>query len=135
TKCGHGPEWKLPEQNFAAGVQKELATSLDTLKTDVIDLYILHRDNQEMPVGTILEALQPAIESGQVLALGASNWEYRRVVEANEYAEQHGLTGFAVVSNTLSLAQPAAAFYTGLVHADPIGERWHQETGIPLLPW
>ncbi len=135
TKCGHGPEWKLPEPNFAVGVQKELATSLDTLKTDVIDLYILHRDNQEMPVSTILEALQQAIDSGQVRALGASNWEYRRVIEANGYAEQHGLTGFAVVSNTLSLAQPAAAFYTGLVQADPIGERWHQETGISLLPW
>ena len=135
TKCGHGPELKLPEQNFAACVQEELAASLDTLRTEVIDLYVLHRDNQEMPVSTILEALQPAIVSGQVQALGASNWEYRRVIEAKGYADKHELTGFSIVSNTLSLAQPAAAFYTGLVHADPIGERWHQETGVPLLPW
>lgn len=135
TKCGHGPELKLPEKDFADSVEKELATSLKTLHTDVIDLYMLHRDNQEMPVGMILETLQPAVEAGHARALGASNWEYRRVIEAGEYAAKHGLTGFSIVSNTISLAQPAAAFYTGLVHTDPIGERWHQETGIPLLPW
>lgn len=135
TKCGHGPELKLPERHFAALVRQELSLSLETLHTDGIDLYLLHRDNQEMPVAAILEPLNEAVAKGHVRAIGASNWEYRRVIEANEYAERHGMTGFAVVSNTLSLARPAAAFYTGLVHTDPDGERWHEETGIPLIPW
>ncbi len=116
-------------------VEEELRTSLETLRTDRIDFYLLHRDNQEVPVARILEPLNAAVGSGRVRELGASNWEYRRVVEANTYAARHRLVGFSLVSNTLSLAQPAAAFYPGLVHADPIGERWHRETDIPLLPW
>lgn len=135
TKGGHGSDGKLPENNYANMVHDEVAASLRTLKTDTIDLYMLHRDNQEMPVRAILEPLNEEIASGRLRALGASNWEYRRVTEANEYADNHGLTGFAVVSNTISLARPAAAFYTGLVHTDPAGERWHQDTGIPLIPW
>lgn len=135
TKCGHGPDYKLPEHDFAGSVRRELDESLRTLETDTIDLYLLHRDNQEMPVAWIIEPLNAHIAAGRVRAIGASNWEYRRVEEANEYADKHGLTGFAAVSNTLSLARPAAAFYTGLVHTDPMGERWHRETGIPLIPW
>ena len=55
--------------------------------------------------------------------------------EANAYAKQHGLKGFAVVSNNLSLAVPSAPFYPRLVSTDPAGERWHAKTGIPLLSW
>lgn len=135
TKCGHGPELKLPERNFADSVRRELAISLETLNTDVVDLYMLHRDNQEMPVSDVLEPLHRALDRGSVRAIGASNWEYRRVIEANEWAGRHGLAGFSIVSNTLSLARPAAAFFTGLVHVDPLGVRWHQESNIPLLPW
>ena len=88
-----------------------------------------------MIVGEILEPLNNAVDSGHVGVLGASNWEYRRVTEANEYAEKHGMKGFGVVSNTISLSHPVAAFYPGLIATDKMGERWHSETGIPLIPW
>ena len=54
TKCGHGPELKLPERDYADSVRAELALSLTTLNTDVVDLYMLHRDNQEMPVSDVM---------------------------------------------------------------------------------
>ncbi len=135
TKCGHGKDGALPADNFPGVVTEELTTSLQTLRTDHLDLYLLHRDNQEMPVAEILEPLNREIADGRVHAIGASNWEYRRVTEANEYAYKRGLKGFAVVSNNISLAIPAASFYRGLVSTDKMGERWHAETGIPLLPW
>ena len=135
TKCGPTGEGVLPAEDFPEVVREELTTSLQTLKTDHIDLYLLHRDNQMMPLPEILEPLNREIAHGRVHAIGASNWEYRRVAEANEYADKHGLKGFAVVSNTLSLAPPVAAFYPGLVSTDKAGERWHAETGIPLIPW
>ena len=134
TKCAHG-EGVIPNENFPALVREELTTSLAMLKTDCIDLYLLHRDNQEMPVGEILGPLNGEIVRGRVRAIGASNWEYRRLTEANEYAEKRGWQGFAVVSNHISLAMPSAAFYRGLVSTDREGERWHGETGIPLVPW
>jgi len=135
TKCGLTSECVLPADDFDGVINRELAESLKTLRTDYIDLYMLHRDNQYMPVWEILEPLNKQISDGKVHAIAASNWEYRRVSEANEYAYKHGMKGFAAVSNNLSLAAPAAAFYTGLVAVDKMGEAWHRKTGIPLLSW
>jgi aryl-alcohol dehydrogenase-like predicted oxidoreductase len=116
-------------------VTRELDESLETLRTDHIDLYMLHRDNPAVPVGRIVERMNRELERGTVSALGASNWTYARVDEANAYATQHGLHGFAAVSNNLSLAVPAAPFYPNLVSTDPAGERWHEATATPLLSW
>ena len=134
TKGAHG-DHIIPEADYPQVVHRELDTSLETLKTDFIDLYLLHRDNQEMTVGEILDPLNEEIARGRVRAIGASNWEYRRLTEASEYADKHGLQGFVAVSNNISLALPAAAFYRGLVSTDREGERWHLQTGIPLIPW
>ena len=134
TKGCHG-KGVIPEEEFPEVLGAELDISLRMLKTDRVDLYMLHRDNLEIPVGEILEPLNEEIDRGRIQAIGASNWEYRRVAEANEYAQKRRLRGFSAVSNTLSLAAPAAAFYPGLVATDREGERWHRETGIPLIPW
>ena len=134
TKCAHGPGL-LPADGFEEVVTQELAESLMHLRTDYVDLYVLHRDNPSVPVGRILDRLNAEIDGGRVVALGASNWSYARAEEANEYARQHGMRGFAVVSNNLSLAVPEGPFYPGLVSADQDGERWHQNTSIPLLSW
>ena len=135
TKCGLTSDSYLPADNLPELVREEVTTSLQALRTDYIDVLLLHRDNQEMPVAEILEPLNNELANGRVHAIGASNWEYRRLTEANEYAYKHGIKSFAVVSNNISLALPAAAFYKGLVSTDRTGERWHEETGIPLIPW
>jgi aryl-alcohol dehydrogenase-like predicted oxidoreductase len=136
TKCGlTGGDGYLPADNFPEVIREEITVSLQTLRRDYIDVLLLHRDNQEMAVAEILEPLNNEISNGRVHAIGASNWEYRRLTEANEYADKRGMNGFAVVSNNISLAVPAAAFYKGLVSVDKTGERWHKATGIPLIPW
>ena len=135
TKCAHGKDALLPAGDFEEVVTRELAQSLSCLRTDYVDLYMLHRDNPVVPVGRIIERMNRELESGTVRAIGASNWTYARVDEANAYTQQHGLNGFAVVSNNLSLAEPAAPFYPRLVSADSAGERWHERTRIPLLSW
>jgi aryl-alcohol dehydrogenase-like predicted oxidoreductase len=135
TKCAHGPDAILPAKDFEQVVTRELETSLECLRTEYIDLYMLHRDNPAVPVGRIVERLNQEVERGRVHALGASNWTYERVRDANEYAMQHDLEGFAVVSNNLSLAVPTGPFYPGLVSTDAAGEQWHTTTGTPLLSW
>ena len=135
TKCGLTSEGVLPAENLKELIETELATSLRTLNTDYVDVFMLHRDNPGLPVSDILEPLNETIACGQVKVLGASNWEYARLTEANEYAEKHGMAGFGVVSNNLSLARPSVPFYPGLVSADKQGEAWHAATGIPLIPW
>lgn len=135
TKCGHGKDAQLPDEGFEGMVSEELETSLEFLRTSYVDVYMLHRDNPAVPVARIMDRLNLETDRGRVRVLGASNWEYARVDEANEYARNHGLKGFAVVSNNLSLARPAAPFYPGLVSTDKAGERWHEERGIPLISW
>jgi aryl-alcohol dehydrogenase-like predicted oxidoreductase len=134
TKCAHG-EAVLPSEGFEETVGREMEQSLTTLGSNCVDLYLLHRDNPAVPVGRIVDRLNREVEQGRARALGASNWSYDRVVEANAYAARQGLHGFSLVSNNLSLASPTAPFYPRLVSTDAAGERWHAETGVPLLSW
>ena len=113
----------------------DVPTSLDTLGTDVIDLYLLHRDNPSVPVGRIVDALNAQLQRGRIRAFGGSNWELPRVRAAQAYAAEHGLVGFAAVSNNLSLARPTGPYYAGLVSADDATRQWHIETGMPLFSW
>jgi len=135
TKGGQGRGHGLESNTFADTIHDELSRSLETLGTDYIDLHVLHRDSPAAPVDTIVDALNAEVASGRVRALGASNWTYERIEEANTYADREGLLGFAAVSNNLSLAVPTAPFYPGLVSVDEAGEEWHRSTGIPLIPW
>ena len=135
TKGGHGTEHKLPEQDFEAVIEQELAESLDRLQTDHVDFYWLHRDNEEMPVGRILDCLNAHLQAGRIRAFGGSNWTTVRVDEANAYANQHGLRGFSGVSNNMSLAVQPEPFYPGLITTGPAEAGWHRRTGIPLFAW
>lgn len=137
TKGGMAEEGppRLVVDGFAEKIDRDLTESLDHLRTDYIDLYFLHRDAPSFPVGPIVEGLNAELERGRIRAFGGSNWEPRRIDEANEYAAQHGLTGFAAVSNHLSLAVPTGPFYEGLLWVDPAARRWHVERGIPNFSW
>jgi aryl-alcohol dehydrogenase-like predicted oxidoreductase len=133
TKGAH-PDRSGPRVNREA-IREDLSRSLDKLRTDHVELYALHRDDPDVPVGEILEALNEHIEAGRIGAIGGSNWTWRRLREANAYAEAHGLTGFAFSSPNLSLAKPNEPFWPGCVSADEETIRWHEETQMPLLSW
>ncbi len=135
TKCGDGPGGLLPAENFSDVVTEELGRSLECLRTDYVDLFMLHRDNPSIPVEVVMDRLNTEIERGSVYAIAPSNWSYSRVTTANEYAEKNGTRGFAAVSNNLSLAMPSGPFWPGVLSTDKSGERWHQETRIPLIAW
>ncbi len=126
---------RLATEGFAEKIEEDITTSLKYLRTNYVDLYFLHRDTPSIPVSEIVDCLNAELEKGRIHAFGGSNWEYRRVDEANEYAYKHGMTGFAAVSNNLSLAVPTGPFYPGLISVDNIGKCWHIETSIPLFSW
>jgi len=133
TKGGHGQRHGVTGGDFGSAIEAELGTSLEVLGVEQVDLYLLHRDSPAFDVGTIMEVLNAELRRGRVRALGASNWEYHRIEQANAYARERGLQGFSVISNHLALARPAEPFWPGLVGVGADGWRWHRETGVPLL--
>lgn len=72
-------------------IKTELEESLSALHTDYIDLYWLHRDNEEIPAGRIVEMMNRLIRTGKIRYYGLSNWRTVRIREAMDYADKHGL--------------------------------------------
>ncbi|WNX84873.1 aldo/keto reductase [Agathobaculum sp. NTUH-O15-33] len=86
-------------------VTADIMDSLALLGTDYIDIYMLHRDDETMPVGPIVEMLHRHWEAGRICTYGASNWSLQRIQQANEYAKAHGLRPFLVASQHFSLGE------------------------------
>lgn len=118
TKGAHPDDGEPGNRVTPRAIKKDLFESLERLQTDYIDLYALHRDDTDVEVGPIIEALNEHLEAGRVLAIGASNWTHQRIQEANEYAEKNGLIGFTFSSSNLSLAKSNEPRWPGCVAAE-----------------
>jgi predicted dehydrogenase/aryl-alcohol dehydrogenase-like predicted oxidoreductase len=117
-------------------MRAQLTESLGRLQTDYVDIYMLHRDNPAIPAGAFIEALNAELRAGRLRAFGASNWSIERVAEANRYAEERGLVGFAAMSNNFSLARMVEPVWAGCIAAsDPASRAWLSERQLPLMPW
>ena len=130
TKGGHTPHC------YPDAVTSQLTQSLDNLGTDHVDIYLLHRDNPEIPVGEFIDVLSEHAAAGRIRAFGASNWTVDRFDEANEYAQKHGRPGFAVLSNNFSLARMHEPPWPGCLTASaPESRTWLEARQVPLLSW
>jgi predicted dehydrogenase/aryl-alcohol dehydrogenase-like predicted oxidoreductase len=119
-----------------ASVTSQLQQQLDWLATDYADLYLLHRDNPDVPVGAFIEVLNENVRAGRIRAFGGSNWSIDRIKKANAYAKRKGLQGFAVVSNNLALAEMVKPVWAGCIHVhDAASRAWFKRTQTALLPW
>ncbi|HXK44906.1 MAG TPA: aldo/keto reductase, partial [bacterium] len=115
---------------------KQLLISLERLQTDYIDIYMLHRDNPDIPVDEFVDVLNQHKKAGRIKIFGGSNWTPERIDQANEYARKKGLEGFSVVSNNFSLARMLAPIWQGVVSSsDEKSRKWFEERQIPLIAW
>lgn len=85
-------------------IQSDIHDSLARLKTSYIDIYVLHRDNPDVPTGPIVEIFNQLHSEGKIRAFGGSNWTHQRIEDANEYAYKHGLIPFTASSPNFGLA-------------------------------
>jgi aryl-alcohol dehydrogenase-like predicted oxidoreductase len=115
---------------------RQLLESLERMRTDYVDLYMMHRDNEEIPVGEFVDVLNQHQAAGRMRTFGVSNWSLARVAEANEYAAAHGLNGFSALSNNFSLARLVEPIWPGSIATnDPASRAWFTETQTPLFAW
>lgn len=133
TKGGHPYENK--HRITSSELEEDLTGSLERLKTNYVDLYLLHRDDPSVPVQYIIEEMNKFIERGHVKAIGVSNWSHDRIEAANNYAATHNLHGFVCNSPNLSLAQQKEPMWPGSISAGEETKSWHKKTQLPLLSW
>ncbi|MCF3641775.1 aldo/keto reductase [Rhizobium sp. TRM95111] len=118
-------------------IGRQLSQSLERLKTDYVDVYFMHRDNPDVPVGEFVDAMDSEVRAGRIRGIfGGSNWTRERLAEAIAYAEAAGRTPPAALSNNFSLAEMRDPIWPGCVAAsDDQWKRWLSERQIPNFAW
>ena len=131
-----------PPNGTPEGITRELLAGLDGLGIDHADVWLMHRDNPDVPVGEIVDVLNEHQAAGRMSIFGVSNWSLPRLREAREYADRNGLGYFSVVSNQFSLARIVDAWWTidgnytyWQSASDPEFRRWFEATQTVLVPW
>jgi aryl-alcohol dehydrogenase-like predicted oxidoreductase len=107
TKVGMevGPDWKgLSKPYILDAVER----SLKRLRTDVIDLYQSHRDDESTPLEHTLDAFDTLIRQGKVRAIGASNYSAARLAESLAISKRDGLPAYGCLQPLYNLCERAA---------------------------
>ena len=113
TKVGLlvGPNGGYPLDRDASPehVRSAIDASLGRLRTDVIDLYYLHRIDPEVPVEETWGAMAELVDAGKVRALGLSE------VTVAEAERAHAIHPVAAIQSEMSL--------------------WTREPLVDIVPW
>jgi len=107
-------------------IMAAIDASLRRLGTEYIDLYQIHRWDNETTIEETLEALHDVIKAGKALYIGASSmyaWQFARALYI---ADQHGWTRFISMQNHYNLVyREEEREMTPLCVAE----------GIGIIPW
>lgn len=136
TKGCHPNLWRDRVSDY--DLQADIMDSLVKLQTDYIDIYLIHKDNKDYPVGKLMEVLDANRRAGRIRAYGVSNWTCERIEEANAYAREHGLHELDVSSPNFTLADykmspwgPDNVSIAGPRNKD--AREWYRRNGMPVF--
>ncbi|WP_375507940.1 aldo/keto reductase [uncultured Caballeronia sp.] len=87
----------------AANIEAAVNDSLKRLKTDYIDVYFSHLDDDKTPLIDTLGAYQKLIAAGKVRVIGASNYTGERLEEALKISQNEGVPGYQVLQPEYNL--------------------------------
>lgn len=87
----------------AANIAAAVDDSLRRLKTDYIDVYFSHLDDDKTPFEETLGAYQKLIKAGKVRVIGASNYSGERVEAALKVSKDEGLPAYQVLQPEYNL--------------------------------
>lgn len=131
----HGRPRVTPED-----LKEDIHKSLKRLKTDYIDIYMLHRDHPDADLEAILEVLNEYHKAGKIGAFGASNWTHDRIAKVNEYALKKRLIPFTVSSPNYGPAtQVTDPWGGGCVSIagkeNEEARKWYIENKLPIFAY
>lgn len=104
TKCG----LPMDDAGLLKGASRRyilsaIEASLKRLKTDWIDLYIIHRPDPLTPIEETLRALDDLVKAGKVRHAGCSTFAAWQVTDAQWTARHHGLRPFVCCQDQYNL--------------------------------
>ena len=111
----------------AAYMKVAVERSLERLKTDYIDLYQSHRDDEAAPQEETLAAYGELIKQGKVRAIGASNFTAPRLEAALKLSAGKGLPRYETL-------QPLYNLYDRDQFEGPLQELCRRE-GLGVIPY
>jgi aryl-alcohol dehydrogenase-like predicted oxidoreductase len=107
-------------------IMAEIDASLRRLGTDFIDLYQIHRFDDQTPIEETLEALHDVVKAGKALYIGASSMHAWQFCKALYLADRNGWSRFVSMQNHYNLIyREEEREMIGLC----------QEEGIGIIPW
>ncbi|GGS70028.1 aldo/keto reductase [Planobispora rosea] len=89
----------LSRKHIMAGID----ASLRRLGTDYVDLYQIHRWDDETPIEETMAALHEVVQAGKARYLGASSMAAWQFAKAQHTAERNGWTKFVSMQNHYNL--------------------------------
>ena len=84
-------------------IMREIERSLKRLRTDHVDIYLLHGPDGETPVEETLRALDDLVRQGKARYFGACNHTPAEVVESLALSARHHLDSFVCLQNGYNL--------------------------------
>ncbi|MEM8732128.1 MAG: aldo/keto reductase [Pseudomonadota bacterium] len=117
-------------------LEAQLEISLERLQLDHAPIYIMHRDNPDVPVDEFVDVLNRLKSKGKIGIFGGSNWSVERFQAANAHAETAGLPGLSILNNNLSLATMERPVWPGCVSSNaPDTLDFLRRTGTAHMSW
>src|SRR6478735_905779 len=124
----HGTMGDDPNEfgNSRRWIVREVENSLRRLQTDWIDLYQIHRPEEDTDIDETLGALTDLVRQGKVRYIGSSTFPPSQIVEAQWTAEKRGRERFIT-------EQPPYSLLVRGIEADvlPTCRRY----GMGVIPW
>lgn len=107
-------------------IMSEIDNSLQRLGTDYVDLYQIHRWDNNTPIEETMEALHDVVKAGKARYIGASSMYAWQFSKALHVAEQNGWTRFVTMQN-----------YVNLLYREEEREMLPlcEDEGIGVMPW
>ena len=117
-------------------IRPQLDETLSRMSVSYLDIYCLHRDNEDLPVEGFIDTLNELKDEGLVSIFGASNWSLKRFKEANDYALSTGKEPFTVLSNNFSLAHMNNPVWPGCFSCSEDDYlKYLNDNQISIFPW
>ena len=117
-------------------LSKQLTESLDRLQTDCADIYIMHRDNLDIPVDEFIDVLNQEKQKGRIKIFGGSNWTLDRFKNGNKWAISKNKEPLSILNNNLALCKMIKPLWSGCISSnDKKILEYLEETQTAHLSW